>query len=61
MSIKRCRERAGKTIKEVQDYMGVSDSAVYQWELGNYCPKPDKLLKLARFLGVSVEELLKEE
>lgn len=61
MSIKSCRERAGKSIKEVQNHMGVSDSAVYQWEKGTYCPKPDKLLRLAEYLNTNIENLLKED
>lgn len=61
MSIKKCREKAGKSVQEVADHLGVSDVAAYAWEKGEYVPKPDKLLKLAKFLWCTVEELLEKE
>lgn len=61
MSIKKCREKAGKSVQEVADHLGVSDVAAYAWEKSEYVPKPEKLLKLAKFLGCTVEELLEKE
>ena len=58
MGFRSARIKAGKRVAEVMQEMGVSDAAVYQWETGETCPKQDKLLKLARFYGCSVEELI---
>lgn len=61
MSFREARKAAGKTVADVMKHMGVSDAAVYQWETGDTMPRPDKLVKLAAFYGVTVDELLKEE
>lgn len=61
MAIRNARIAAGKTVKDVMDHMGVSDAAVYQWESGVFTPRADKLIKLADFFGVTVDELLKHD
>lgn len=61
MAIRNARIAAGKTVKDVMDHMGVSDAAVYQWESGVFTPRADKLIKLADFFGVTVDELLKPD
>lgn len=61
MGFQSARIKAGKKISDVMDYMGVSDATVYNWETGTYTPRKDKLLKLAEFYGVTVDELLREE
>jgi len=58
LSFRDARKKAGKTVAEVMQFMGVSDAAVYQWETGDTTPRPDKLVKLAAFYGVTVDELL---
>lgn len=58
MNFKTARISAGKTVKEVMDFMNVSDAAVYQWESGLYVPRSEKLLKLAEFYGTTIENLL---
>ncbi len=61
MSFRDARQKAGKTVAEVMKHMGVSDAAVYQWETRETTPRPDKLVKLAEFYGVTVDELLLKE
>ena len=61
MSIKSARLKADKKVREVMEYMGVSDAAVYQWETGETTPRPDKLIKLADFYGCTVDELLRDQ
>lgn len=61
MSIKHCREKAGKSVQDVAQHMGVTEAAVYQWDSGQYCPRPDKLVRLAEFLETSVDALLRED
>lgn len=61
MNIKRCREQAGKSVAEVAEYMEVSSVAAYKWERGKNMPSADKLLKLAKYLDCTVEDLLSKE
>lgn len=61
MSIKRCREQAGKSVAEVAEYMEVSNVAAYKWECRKNMPSADKLLKLAKYLDCTVEDLLSKE
>lgn len=58
MGFKLERVRANKKVSEVMQHLGVSDAAVYQWESGDCLPKTDKLMKLAKFYGCSVDALL---
>lgn len=60
MDIRGARTRANKTVAEVCAAVGVTDAAVYQWELGMTKPSIDKLPKLAQLFGCSVDELLRE-
>lgn len=55
------RDKAGFTDYKVSSETGVSRSTFTEWKSGRSKPKADKLLKIARFLGVSVEELIEEE
>lgn len=61
MAFKTQRLKAKKTVADVMEHMGVSDAAVYQWETNVYKPKADKLVKLAKFYGCSVDDLLMDE
>ena len=61
--IARLRKEKGLTQEELASHMGVSPQAVSKWENDQTCPDISALPKLARLLGVSVDELLsgKEE
>lgn len=61
MGFREARIKAGKSVREVMFEMGVSDAAVYMWESGENRPRADKLPKLAKLYGCTVEELLSEE
>lgn len=41
---------------EVGDLVGVTRSAVQQWEKGDTVPALEKLFELARFFGISLAE-----
>lgn len=58
MSFREARKAAGKKIPEVIAHMGVTDSAIYQWECGMTAPKVKDLPKLAAFYGCTVDTLL---
>lgn len=47
-------------LKDIAEVAGVSIQAVHQWETGETQPPIDKLVKVARFYGVTVDYLLKE-
>ncbi len=55
------RDKAGVTDYKVAKETGVSTSTLTNWKQGRYKPKADKLLILAKYFGVSVEELLEEQ
>ena len=58
-----CELRTEKGLSQSQlgDMMGVSNKAVSKWEMGVSKPRPDMLVALASFFGVTVEELLAGE
>lgn len=58
MGFRDARIKAGKSVREVMQHMGVSDASVYFWESGVTRPRPDKLLRLADFYGCTVDDLL---
>lgn len=61
MSFKEQRKRVGLTQMEVAKQLGVTDSAVNQWETGKTLPNVKRLGELAKLYGCTVDELLKEE
>lgn len=58
---KRLREKAGLTVKQVMDAMGVSDATVYFWETGVTNPAIGKLPALAKLYHCTVDDLLRKE
>lgn len=52
------RKEKGLTQEELANAMGVSPQAVSKWENDQTCPDISALPKLARLLGVTVDELL---
>ena len=59
MGFRSEREKAGKTVREVMEVLGVSDATVYYWETGVSAPRAERLRKLAILYGCSVDDLLK--
>ena len=55
------RKKAGKTQAEAAEAVGVTCSAVSQWESGITRPRMLTCFKLAAFYGCTVDDLLKEE
>lgn len=56
--IQRERTRLGLSQEKLAEQVGVSRQAVSKWELGDTMPDTDKLVPLARALGISVDTLL---
>jgi transcriptional regulator with XRE-family HTH domain len=49
------------TQQQLADVMGVKRTTVSMWESGASLPSADKLPKLARVLGCTIDELFAEE
>ncbi|RIV25105.1 XRE family transcriptional regulator [Fibrisoma montanum] len=56
--IRQAREMKGLTQKELASALGVSEAAVYRYEQGQNFTL-DTLCKIAKAVGVTVEELVK--
>ena len=52
------RGERGLSQETLAEQVGVSRQAVSKWELGDAIPDTDKLVPLARTLGITVDELL---
>lgn len=61
MNIKTIRETAGLTQTALAEKVGVSQQAVSFWETGERYPRTADLPRLASVLGVTVDELLREQ
>lgn len=55
------RKRNGVTQEQLANAVGVSVPAVSKWETGNSYPDITLLIPIARYLGVTVDELLHYE
>ena len=52
------RAKRGLSQEKLAELVGVSRQAVSKWEVGDAVPDTDKLVPLARALGVTTDELL---
>ena len=57
----KLRKRYGYTQETFAGEVGVSRQSVYKWENGSSYPEVEKLLKIARTLSITVDDLLNEE
>ena len=58
MTIQKERTRLGLSQEKLAEQVGVSRQAVSKWELDDAVPDTDKLVPLARALGLLVDALL---
>lgn len=58
--MKQIRLEKRYKLKDIAEVAGVSVQAVHQWESGETQTPVDKLVKVARFYGVTVDELIGE-
>lgn len=56
----KLRDARGISDYRVSEDTGITKSTFSDWKSGRSKPKIDKLLILAKYFGVSVEELLEE-
>ena len=59
-AIKKARNKAGLTQKQLANKLGVSFTLVSQYERGTRNPKPETLDRIATALGMTLETLLDE-
>jgi len=55
-ALKRLRDRAGLTQQALADAAGLHRVQVARYEMGQYAPRWDAIVRLARALGCGVEE-----
>ena len=61
MRLAEFRKEKGLSQEVIACHLKVDRSTIAKWESGASMPTADKLVPLARFLGCSVDELLREE
>ena len=59
-TLRRLREAAGLSVRELAKQVGQSHTNLSYWERSGQIPRSDVLAPMARALGVTVEELLGE-
>ena len=57
--IQEKRRQAGQSVRDLQTHFGFEyPQAIYKWQHGECLPTVDNLLTLAKFLRVTMEDLL---
>lgn len=59
-TVKNLRLKAGLSQQELAEYVGVTKSTISQWERGVFYPKHKYINILAKYFGISTNELLGE-
>ena len=59
--LKNLREKAGLTVPDVAEKVGVTPTTIYDWESTKTQPKISVLPKLAEALGVTIRTLMAPE
>ena len=59
--IKMYREMRGISRQELANYMNVTRQTVFRWEQGERIPDVLTFTRLARLLGIGIEDILKEK
>lgn len=55
------RDKMGCTDYAVSKATGVPTSCICDWHKGRANPRTEKLFKIAKFLGCSIEDLIEED
>lgn len=59
--IRKCRQRAGLTPKELAEILGVNRGTIYNYELGIKRPSEETCAKLSRIFDVPLETMLAQK
>ena len=57
--IKKLREKKKLTQEDLAVMLGMKRSAISKWETGEALPRAETLKRLAKILGCTIDELLK--
>lgn len=57
-NLKAIREQAGIKIKHISDETGLCRETIYDYESGKRVPTLTSLVKIAKFFGVSLDQLV---
>lgn len=60
MSIKELRIEKNLSQSELADKLNVTQGAVSHWEIGRTFPSTEQLMKLAKILDCTIDELLND-
>lgn len=55
------RDEKKVTDYEVAKRTGVETSTLSNWKIGRYTPKVNKVARIAKYFGVSIENLMEDE
>lgn len=58
MTLREARERAGMSASEAARRLGITRSAVSQWDVGTKFPDRRRLAEVAELYGCTIRELL---
>ncbi len=61
MGFRDQRLKAGKSVKEVAEKLGVTHQSIYGFENGRYMPSISILQRMAQCYGCTMEQLLEGE
>lgn len=63
MYAKYAELRDAKNVRDadVAEATGVPQNTLSAWKNGKYTPKADKLIKIADYFGISLDELVREQ
>lgn len=57
----KLRDERGLTDYAVATQTGIATATLSSWKSGEYTPKVDKLMKIAKLFDVSIEEIIGDE
>ena len=57
-NIAQLRKERGLTVRDLQDFFGFEERAIYKWQRGQCLPSVDNLYALGAILDVSLDEIL---
>lgn len=58
-NIRKIAKQRGFSVRRIELRTGLTLGSIYNWD--KKIPSVDKVAKVAKYLGVSIEELLKDE
>jgi transcriptional regulator with XRE-family HTH domain len=61
MSFKSARINAGISLNAAAEALEISRTSIWLWETGKGMPLAEKLLRMAKLYGCSVDDLLRRE